>query len=89
MIIKALYAVFFGIVEGIIALFPKGEPPAFIVQASGLMHEAFLAANGLGAWIPWSVAIATAGVVFTIWGILLVISGMRWLVGWIPTMGGA
>ena len=89
MVIYALMKVFFGIVNGIVALFPKGTPPGFITSVTPLLHQVYAGAVGMGAWIPWTLAATVAGIVFTTWLVLVTISAVRWLVGWIPTMGGA
>lgn len=79
----------FGFSTGAMAFLPQGDPPDFILQATPVLHQVFASANGVGAWIPWGVAISTAGAIFALWVVLIVVSGVRWLFGWIPTMGGS
>jgi hypothetical protein len=88
-ILYALMNLMFGLVNIIVGLLPQGPAPAFIANVSPTIHNIILASAGLGAWIPWAVALSTAGLIFGIWLTLSGVSAVRYLLGWIPTMGGA
>lgn len=89
MIIKLIAELCFGIVEFITQYLPSGNPPAFISGASSSLHDMLLQAHGLSAWIPWSTAIGCAGLLFGLWVVFTSMAALRWLLGWVPTMGGA
>lgn len=89
MVIYALMKTFFGLVNGITALMPQGPAPDFMSNIAPQLHSVFLGAAGLGAWIPWALALSILGVIFSTWLVLTGISAIRYLLGWIPTMGGA
>ena len=78
-----------GFVGWIASLWPSDwEVPSW---ASGFMTTfAAIYTNvaNLGAWVPWAILFGVVGSVIGVWLIGFLAKGLRWLVSWIPFMGG-
>ena len=77
-----------GIAEWFISLFGTEPPPEWISSITTWLGQLMGSVSGLGAWLPWGIAITVAGVVLALWLAGFVIKGLRWVLGLIPTMGG-
>lgn len=64
------------------------EVPDWLDGFAGLFADVAAACYGLGAWVPWWLVIGAVTATFSIWSVGLLVKAVRWLVGWIPTMGG-
>lgn len=56
MIVELLLGVLFLFLRGVIALFPDGDPPAWVDDGAGMLGQLVGYASGLGAWIPFQLA---------------------------------
>lgn len=76
------------VVTWLLGLFPDWTPPADWSDLAGFLATASSWLNGLSVWFPIGVISTCVGVALAAWLIPLLIKGIRWLVGLIPTMGG-
>jgi hypothetical protein len=71
-----------------LSLLPSGPPPAWIVGFRARLGDVLDGLDGMGSWLDWSFALTVVLAVVGAWAVVLVVRAVRWLVGWIPTMGG-
>lgn len=79
---------FTGVATWALSLLPKWDDNGIIVTASNWVTTLIAGAAGLGVWFPWGVLAVCMGLTSSWYGVIFLIKGVRWLVGWIPTMGG-
>lgn len=74
----------------VLSLFPTGwEVPSWLTTASDWLAGIVVQGQNLGAWIPWALMLTVLASTIALWGGGLLLKFVRWLVGWIPTMGGS
>lgn len=88
MIVEWLASMAAGFVEWISGLLAQIQPPAWITDQHGALVSMLDSFNGLGVWVDWVSLGICIGAVLASWGSALLVKGLRWLVGLIPTMGG-
>lgn len=88
MIVEWLFSLGAGLGEWVLSWLTFDIPDWFDTF-TGIFAQIFASAVGLGAWVPWEVLTTMLATVFSLYGIILLIKAVRWLVGWIPTMGGS
>ena len=89
MIVEWLGSLWVGLIEWFDSLFGPDPLPDWVTSVGGMVQDVINGASGLGAWVPWALAIAVFSLVGGIWLIAVSLKFVRWLVGWIPTMGGS
>lgn len=90
MVIEWLYSLLDGMAQWFLQQFPADpQVISFIRDAAGVIQGALTNAQGLGAWVDWAYLILVFGIVTGVWLIGILIKVIRWLIGLIPTMGGA
>lgn len=72
-----------------IGLFGNWELPDWLLGLQGMLAQLWASVVGLGAWIDWGFISTVALSVIGLWGVVFLVKGVRWLVGWLPTMGGS
>jgi hypothetical protein len=77
-----------GFIGWALSLLPQGPPPAWIGDFRGRLGSLLAGIDGMGAWLDWSFALVVVLAVVGAWAVVLTVRAVRWLVGWIPTMGG-
>lgn len=80
---------FNGFQTWIASLFGQGDPPAWLDSAASFIGDTAARASGLGAWLPWEVGGVVGGGLLTLWGVLWLVKGIRWLWGLTPLSGGS
>lgn len=73
----------------IIGFFGTEDPADWFTDVGTFVSGLLTSVAGLGAWVPWAIAITVWITLTTIWLVGLTIRVMRWLLGLIPTMGGS
>jgi len=73
----------------VISWFDGIEIPDWFGMFAELLAQVLASAAGMGAWVPWGLLFSVVGAVFTLWGIIILVKAVRWVVGWVPTMGGS
>lgn len=73
----------------VLSWFDGIEVPTWLDDFAGIIAQVIAGGAGMGAWIPWALLWSVLAAVFALWLIGFTVKGVRWLVGWLPTMGGA
>lgn len=89
MIIEWLWGVGAGIATWMLSLFDGLEVPAWFDVFADVFASVIASGVGMGAWIPWTELFLMVSAVLGIWFTLFGVKALRWLVGWVPTMGGS
>lgn len=89
MIVEWLWGIATGFAGWVLSWFDGFELPDWWFTFSDVIAQVVASAVGMGAWVPWEVLFAVIGILVGTYALLISIKGARWLVGWIPTMGGS
>jgi hypothetical protein len=89
LILELLLDIAVGIARWGLAFLGTDEPPEWLTTVGTFINSQIQGFAGLGAWVPWDFAILVAGANLTLWLVFLLVKAIRWVVGWIPTMGGS
>lgn len=65
------------------------DPASWFTTVGTFITNILASVAGLGAWVPWGIAIAVWGTATAVWTAGLLLKVARWLLGLIPTMGGS
>ncbi len=89
MIVEFFIGLWDTIASVVLGMFPTDPAPSFLVNADGVLNQILVSVQGMGAWldVPFAVVVTTTVVGFWLFGVAVKI--VRWLIGLIPTMGGA
>jgi len=88
-ITEFFYGLGAGFASWVISWFDGVEVPQWVTAFSDILAQIVAGAAGLGSWIPWVLLAAVVGVTLVIWLSGFTVKAVRWLVGWVPTMGGS
>ena len=88
MVVDFFLEVFMKLQVFFIELMGKTDPPPWAGTVGVFIGGLLQSAKGLGAWIPWTLVITVATFNLSVWGLFLILRGIRWVVGLFPTMGG-
>lgn len=89
MIIEFFIDIWESLCTWFISLFGTDDAPAWLSQLSGMVHEMYLRASGLGAWFPFALLGTVIGSYVTTWLVIWLVKGVRWLWGLTPFSGGS
>lgn len=88
-IVEWLGSLWVGLVGWFTSLFGTDPVPGWMLDAGDMIQSLITGASGLGVWVPWVLAITVATFVGGLWLVAVAIKFIRWVLGWIPTMGGS
>jgi hypothetical protein len=78
-----------GFVGWVTSLWPAGwTVPSWATGVMTTFDAIFTNVANLGAWVPFGVLFAVVAAVIGVWGIGFGAKALRWLVSWVPFMGG-
>lgn len=79
--------IFGSVAEWFLSLLPEWDDNGVVVTASNWVASLIQGASALGVWFPWQVLGVCFGLVTTWYLGSIGVRVLRWLVGFIPTMG--
>lgn len=89
MIVEWIVQVATSIAAVVVGLFPDDPLPSFMTDFSGQLNQVFVLINGLGAWAPFAYIGTVLSIVWTTYGVCLLVKvGLR-AVSHSPVSGGA
>jgi len=88
-IVEWLMSMSVSVATWVLSWFDGEGVPEFFDTFADIIAQVVAGSVGLGAWIPWAFLFSTITAVVSVWLIGFLIKGARWLVGWVPTMGGS
>lgn len=89
MIWEGIVSAFVWIVNGVVSLIPTDAPPAWLNDGAGYLNTLMESAAGLGAWIPWSLAVTVLGAVLSCVVIGFTIKVVRIVASFLTVGGGS
>jgi len=89
MITKALFDFFGALVGFIVGLFPTSGAPGWVNDGAGYLAQIWGYADGLGGWIPWSLAGTLLSAVFACMLLSVGIKVVRIVASFLTLGGGS
>jgi hypothetical protein len=89
MITEFFYTMAAGFASWVISLFDGMATPQWVGSFSDILAQVVAGGSGMGSWVPWALLWGVIGVTLLIWLTGFTVKSARWLVGWVPTMGGS
>lgn len=89
MITEWFFSLWVGVVEWFSSLLPQDDPPDFLSTVAGFIEDLVASSAGLGAWVPWAFLGLVGGTILTLWLVLVLVKGVRWVWGLTPFSGGS